>query len=139
MLNTKRFIFTTLGIISIYSLQLFGASSQEVQEVIRARAEYVQEFRDTYLQDETISGVVVLPIFYEKRDFMPAWTEREKIDHFLDLIESMILEGLNPNNKMSPFSRHIGTNSSMIWRARSIEGRAASTKYTTLIIAFFSI
>ena len=58
MLNTKRFILTTLGIISIYSLQLFGASSQEVQDVIRARAEYVQEFRDTYLQDETISGVV---------------------------------------------------------------------------------
>lgn len=98
MLNTKRFILTTLGIISIHSLQLFGASSQEVQEVIRARAEYVQEFRDTYLQDETISGVVVLPIFYEKRDFMPAWTEREKIDHFFGLIESMILEGLNPKD-----------------------------------------
>ncbi|MCK4824049.1 L,D-transpeptidase family protein [bacterium] len=98
MLNTKRFILTTLGIISIYSFQLFAASSQEVQEVIRARAEYVQEFRDTYLQDETISGVVVLPIFYEKRNFMPAWTERDKIDQLFDLIESMILEGLNPQD-----------------------------------------
>ena len=98
MLNTKRLILTTLGIISICSFQLFAASSQEVQEVIRARAEYVQEFRDTYLQDETISGVVVLPIFYEKRNFMPAWTERDKIDQLFDLIESMILEGLNPQD-----------------------------------------
>jgi hypothetical protein len=63
-----------------YSISLYAASNQDVKEIIRTRAEYVREFRDTYLKDETISGIFVLPIFYENRDFMPAWTDNQKVD-----------------------------------------------------------
>jgi len=83
-------------IVIINSIQLYATSTQEVQEVIRARAEYVREFSNTYLQDETISGVIILPIFYENRNFMPAWSDMKQIDQLFNLIESMILEGLNP-------------------------------------------
>ena len=96
MLNNYRFKLCVLYILLINSFQIIAATPQEVQEVIRARAEYFQEFRDTYLQDETISGIIVLPVFYENRNFMPAWTDEKKVDQFFDLVESMILEGLNP-------------------------------------------
>jgi murein L,D-transpeptidase YcbB/YkuD len=92
----KIFILSILCIVFTTSIQLFANSSQEVQEVIRARAEYVQEFSDTYLKDETISGVIILPIFYENRNFIPAWSDVNKVDQLFGLIESMILEGLNP-------------------------------------------
>jgi murein L,D-transpeptidase YcbB/YkuD len=81
-----------------YSISLYAASNQDVKEIIRTRAEYVREFRDTYLKDETISGIFVLPIFYENRDFMPAWTDNQKVDQLFSLIESMILDGLNPKD-----------------------------------------
>jgi murein L,D-transpeptidase YcbB/YkuD len=98
MLKFQKLKFGFIPALLIFSSNLFAYSDQEIKELIRARAEYVQEFRDTYIEDEAISGIFVLPIFYENRDFMPAWTDKGKVDQLFDLIDSMILDGLNPKD-----------------------------------------
>ena len=35
-----------------------------------------------YLQDASISGILVLPELYERRDFLPAWTNQQNIEGF---------------------------------------------------------
>ena len=68
MLKFQKNMFGFIPALLIFSSNLFASSDQDIKEVIRARAEYVQEFRDTYIQDETISGIFVLPIFYACMD-----------------------------------------------------------------------
>ncbi len=80
----------------ILPFQTLLASDEAVQEIIRQRAEHVQQFKEMYLQDASISGIVVLPELYERRDFLPAWTNPRNIDGLLRIIGEMDREGLNP-------------------------------------------
>jgi murein L,D-transpeptidase YcbB/YkuD len=91
-------LFKSITILVLFTINLFATSDLDVKEVIRARVEYALEFKENYIQDETISGIFVLPVFYENRDFMPGWTDNRKIDQLFDLIDSMILDGLNPKD-----------------------------------------
>ena len=72
------FIILILTIIST-TINLY-ASDEEVREIIRQRVEQARQFEDIYLQDETISGIRILPDFYEGLNFMPAWQNMIKID-----------------------------------------------------------
>ena len=70
--------------------------ADEVQEIIRQRAEQVRTNRPVNEQDASISGIMILPKFYKNRNFKPAWINSTNIDGLFHLIEDMRLEGLNP-------------------------------------------
>ncbi len=68
----------------------------DVQEIIRQRAEHVRANRPVYEQDASISGIMILPEFYENRNFKPAWINLNNIEGLFRLIQDMRLEGANP-------------------------------------------
>ena len=70
----------------------------DVQEIIRQRAEHVRANRLVYEQDASISGIRILPEFYENRNFKPAWNNSNNIEGLFRLIQDMRLEGLNPSD-----------------------------------------
>jgi murein L,D-transpeptidase YcbB/YkuD len=92
----NSFILLFLITLLILPFETLLASDEVVQEIIRERAEHVQQFKEMYLQDASISGVVVLPILYERRDFRPAWIYQQNIEGLLRIIGEMDREGLDP-------------------------------------------
>jgi len=80
-------------------LLIFGQIllADEAQEIIRQKVEHVRQFEEMYIADETISGIFILPPLYERRDFRPAWNNKDNIEDLFKLIEEMDIEGLNPS------------------------------------------
>ncbi|MBE9529800.1 MAG: L,D-transpeptidase family protein [Proteobacteria bacterium] len=92
----KSFVIMYLFPLLILPFTTLLASDEAVQEIIRSRAEHVQQFKEMYLQDASISGIVVLPKLYEQRDFRPAWTNPRNVEGLLRIIGEMDREGLYP-------------------------------------------
>jgi len=90
----KRPIY--LFVILILNATLLWASEDAVQEIIRDRAEHVRQFKEMYLQDASVSGILVLPEMYEQRNFLPAWNNPGNVEGLLHFIEEVNREGLNP-------------------------------------------
>ena len=72
-----------------------GIIDDEVQEIIRQRAEDVRTNQLVYQQDASLSGIIILPELYENRDFKPVWTNSDNIDGLFKLIREMELEVLS--------------------------------------------
>jgi murein L,D-transpeptidase YcbB/YkuD len=77
-------------------IQPLMASDVAVQEIIRSRAEHARQFKEMYLQDAGISGIIALPMLYEQRNFHPAWVDTGNIEALLRFIGEMDREGLDP-------------------------------------------
>ncbi|MBW2590423.1 MAG: hypothetical protein JRD71_06850, partial [Deltaproteobacteria bacterium] len=92
----KLFVIMYLFPLLILPFTTLLASDDAVREIIRSRAEHVQQFKKTYLQDASISGIVVLPKLYKQRDFRPAWTNPRNVEGLLRIIGEMDREGLYP-------------------------------------------
>jgi murein L,D-transpeptidase YcbB/YkuD len=97
----------SLELIKKFSLVIFTitllttvlwATDDEVRDIIRERVEHVRQFKEMYLKDASVSGIIVLPEFYEKRNFSLAWNNPENIDGLIRIIDEMDLEGLTPSD-----------------------------------------
>jgi len=67
----------------------------DVQEIIRQRAEHVRANRPVYEQDASISGIKILPEFYEDRKFKPAWNNSNNIEGFFCLKKNPDFSGFH--------------------------------------------
>ncbi|MFC1800183.1 murein L,D-transpeptidase [Candidatus Eisenbacteria bacterium] len=72
------------------------AQATEVQDVLRIRVEQIRRSGEFQIGEDFISAVIVLPEFYENRDFEPAWTERHKVENLLKAIRGIQADGLYP-------------------------------------------
>jgi len=72
------------------------AQSTDVRDILRTRVEQIRQSGEFQIGEDFISAVVVLPEFYENRDFEPAWTERHKVQNLLKAIRGIQADGLYP-------------------------------------------
>ncbi len=72
------------------------AGDEDVRDILRNRVEQIRQTGDFQIGEDLISAVVVIPEFYENRDFEPAWTERYKVENLLKAIRSIRADGLYP-------------------------------------------
>jgi murein L,D-transpeptidase YcbB/YkuD len=70
--------------------------TKEIQKIIRAAIERMTQSEKLKIGDTWIAAIAILPEFYEKRQFKPAWTASEKIDDFMRTIDDIEMDGLIP-------------------------------------------
>ena len=66
-----KYLFILISVTILFSES--GTLEDGVQEIIRQRAEHVRANRPVYEQDASISGIRILPEFYDNRNFKAAW------------------------------------------------------------------
>jgi murein L,D-transpeptidase YcbB/YkuD len=75
-----------------------GAFGQSVPDLIRTHVEELRVGGRLELLGQPIASRDVLPLFYENREFAPAWASLRQVDALLELVDASHLEGLQPND-----------------------------------------
>jgi len=83
-------VFTPLG--------ARAAAADAVAEAIRGRVETLRGGGDIAVNGEAIAARTVIPEFYERRDFRPAWTSPQQAQALALLIRESRKHGLDPQD-----------------------------------------
>ena len=97
-----RSVYTHLFTAALIIFCLSGAasSSQEssVSEVIRDRMDLLGSMGSLEIGEEGIRGRLILPMFYERRDFEPVWSDPGRFQELRKLIAASADDGLLPED-----------------------------------------
>ena len=74
------------------------AHTQAVDEFLRARVEQIRESGVHWVDGSAIAAANLIPEFYERREFTPAWTRAAQVDGLVELVEDSYREGLDTND-----------------------------------------
>jgi murein L,D-transpeptidase YcbB/YkuD len=72
--------------------------TEEIQKNIRAAIEQMTESKKLKIGDGWIAAIAILPEFYERRHFKPAWTAKDKIDDLMRAIDDIEMDGFIPED-----------------------------------------
>ncbi|MFC1734122.1 murein L,D-transpeptidase, partial [candidate division KSB1 bacterium] len=72
-------------------------SIEEVREILRRKIEN-RHNNTLSIGDELIYSIYSLPKFYEKRIYLPAWSNPDNIEQLIFSLKSSVKEGLNPED-----------------------------------------
>ena len=82
----------------VLALSLPAAAQDLVQETILQRMHQLQATGGLAIGDEGIGAVRLLPEFYERRNYLPAWTNPALVRNLLRRIATAENEGLDPDD-----------------------------------------
>jgi murein L,D-transpeptidase YcbB/YkuD len=74
------------------------ASEDSSQEFIRQKVEQIRFSGELAIGKTSIASVIVLPEFYERRNFRLAWTNPETVEQLFRAIKDIKNDGLNPED-----------------------------------------
>lgn len=73
-------------------------AGSEPREIIQARVGQLANGSEVQLAGASIASTVVLPAFYERRGFEPAWTDPHNVDALFAAIHESAADGLRPED-----------------------------------------
>lgn len=73
-----------------------GGGQLTPEEIIAERIEQIRQGNAPLVGSDTIASSVLVPAFYERRQFRPAWTSAATVDDLIRLIEDSENDGLTP-------------------------------------------
>jgi hypothetical protein len=62
--------------------------TEKVQEYIKAAVDQINRSKELKIGNTWLVGISIIPVFYEQRQFRPAWTNPAKIKDIADVIEN---------------------------------------------------
>lgn len=74
------------------------AQSAPIREILRARIEQLRENRTLPILDTRVASSIVVPDFYERRGFRPAWRDSTAVGDLLRAIRDATDDGLDPRD-----------------------------------------
>ncbi|MCK5426407.1 MAG: L,D-transpeptidase family protein [Thermodesulfovibrionia bacterium] len=97
---THRFSKTSLAVVVLLLSSVSSILAQEdpAREFIRNKVEQIRFSGGLTIGSTSIASVIVLPEFYEQRNFRLAWTNPETVDQLINVIEDIDNDGLNPDD-----------------------------------------
>ena len=81
--------------------------TEEIQKNIRAAIEQMSQSKTLKIGDAWIAAITILPEFYERHLFKPAWTASDKIDNLMRAIDDIETDGLKPDDYHRKQLRHL--------------------------------
>src|SRR5210317_1486173 len=72
--------------------------TEEIQKNIRAAIEQMTQSKKLKIGDGWIAAIAILPEFYERRHFKPAWIASDKIDNLMRSIDDIEMDGFIPED-----------------------------------------
>jgi murein L,D-transpeptidase YcbB/YkuD len=97
----KDSTFETLAFCAlILSLCLAGPASaqDDVATIIQVMVDQIREGGSVEVAGEPLASTVVLPDFYERRVFAPAWTDPQQLNALVDALRASTQDGLDPRD-----------------------------------------
>ena len=86
----------------VLALALFVSVTATAQSQSNAQIQYLSEQlvmgAEVQIDGASLATSHLLPEFYSRREFTPAWTSDTKIDEFIKLVGNAADEGLNPSD-----------------------------------------
>jgi murein L,D-transpeptidase YcbB/YkuD len=77
---------------------LSGHAQEDASAIIQARTGQLRNGAEVKIGNASIASIVVLPDFYERREFQPAWTDPANLDALLRALREIEADGLNPRD-----------------------------------------
>jgi murein L,D-transpeptidase YcbB/YkuD len=93
----KRFI-TTILIIFCAFCSASSAQEASTSQVIQSRMDLLGSKGSLKIEGADIRAILVLPMFYEKREFEPVWTDPGKFEELRKMIAALADDGLVPED-----------------------------------------
>jgi L,D-transpeptidase YcbB len=95
-----RLVSIWCGIAALALLYLTPASAQmdHVEEVLRQKIKQHRYVKTLKISGASVASTVVLPDFYERREFRLAWGKRSSVDDLLRAIRDSEADGLDPRD-----------------------------------------
>lgn len=84
---------TALLVLSTTRAVLATPASLQTDEIM-ARIERIRAGAGLSVAGETISSELVLPALYERRDYLPVWTNRQAVSQLIEVLEQVDRDGL---------------------------------------------
>jgi murein L,D-transpeptidase YcbB/YkuD len=99
-MHSSRHRRAALALALALALPAVAASQEEMSEgdLLRARIEMLQQNPDASVRGVRIAARRALPTLYERRDFAPAWSERDAREELLRAVRGSYGDGLDPED-----------------------------------------
>jgi L,D-transpeptidase YcbB len=91
-------IFGGVAALLVVCLSPTWAQIDHSQEIIREKIEQLRLLKTLKIGEASIVSTIVVPDFYERREFRPAWGKRSSVDDLLRAIRDSEAEGLDPRD-----------------------------------------
>lgn len=89
--------------------------AEEVQQHIKTAVDQISSSKELKIGNTWLAEVSVIPVFYERRQYRPAWTRAAKIKDLMQAIENIKADGLRPDDyhrrQLQELSERIDTQS----------------------------
>jgi murein L,D-transpeptidase YcbB/YkuD len=88
------------GVVVLLALgaSIAAADTDRTQEIIRERIEQHRLVKSLKIGDASVASSIVLPDFYERRGFKPAWVKHTSIEDLFRAIRESEADGLDPRD-----------------------------------------
>ena len=96
----NRLLYTLGGLLVFTMLSFNQAAAQlgPVEELIRDRTEQLRVLKSVKIAEAHVTSTLVVPDFYERRQFQPAWIRSSAVEELLRAIHDSEAEGLEPRD-----------------------------------------
>lgn len=92
----KLFFFAT--VLNLSFINACYPQTDPLQQIIQSRMVQLQDSNSLIINGNKIAAVRLIPEFYAKRQFTPAWQDGSKRDELIGIIRDVYNEGLNPED-----------------------------------------
>jgi murein L,D-transpeptidase YcbB/YkuD len=98
--HASRSFCTLCGLIAFMMLSLSHAAGQAgpIEEIIREKTEQIRDLKSLKIGEAHVVSTIVIPDFYERREFQRAWTNSSAIDELFRAIRDSEADGLDPGD-----------------------------------------
>lgn len=88
------------GVVALLALGLSIAAAEidHSQEIIREKVEQLRLFKSLKIGDASVTSSIVVPDFYERREFQLAWVKHASIEDLFRAIRESEADGLDPRD-----------------------------------------
>ncbi len=69
--------------------QVIPGQTEKVPEYIKTAVDQIKRSKALKIGNTWLAGVSIIPVFYEQRQFQPAWTDPVKIKDLIQTIENI--------------------------------------------------
>ena len=91
-------IWCTIAVLVALCLTPASAEIESAQQVIRDKIKQHRYVKPLKIGPASVSSTIVLPDFYERREFRLAWEKRSCVDDLLRAIRDSETDGLDPRD-----------------------------------------
>jgi L,D-transpeptidase YcbB len=95
-----RFVCTLCGFLMFAMLSLNHAAAQldPLEEIIRERTDQLRALKSLQIGEAHVTPALVIPDFYERRQFQQAWRRSSAVEELLRAIHDSEADGLDPRD-----------------------------------------